>query len=165
MPELTPQHHSGDESVRTPIEERVRSVYDHGLVLTKCFDDPHGGFPEREELQLSGRIDENVLCLVFGDGIDESVDVDGKKVSRDDLCTVGSEVVLVHDLLEVDPFPDVDVRGVRDHVASRIEIHCDGIDAVVVEPFLVSMYQSTLAASGRSDEVDESHKSPDVVKG
>lgn len=155
------QGHGGHEAVGAAVEGGVGQVGEHGRLLGDAAGDHVGGLPEREELQLPGRVYEGVVGVVVApEGVLDLADVHRHEVRGDDLRPVGTQAELGHDLVEADPLPDVDVGVVRDPLRSGVEVDDHGVDLRVVEPVLEGADHGALAAPRGPDEVHAVHGFP-----
>ena len=75
-------------------------VDDGGLLATEHVDQVAARFTESEEFHLAGGVDHHQLTRQRVELLGYVTGLSGEEVSGEDLCTVGAEVVLVHDLGE-----------------------------------------------------------------
>jgi hypothetical protein len=62
--------------------------------------------------------------------------------------------VLAHDLVKVNPIPDIHVRVVGNEVGPRVKVDYHTVDPVHVKPLVERLDQGALATPGRPDEIE-----------
>lgn len=152
------------EPVGAAVEGRVGEIHQHAPVPPQRGDGGAGALPEREQLQLTRRVDQHVLGGVLSQDIGDPVHVDGHQVRRHDLGAVGTETVLLHDLLKGHPFADVDIGVVGEPVGAGIEVDDRLLYAAVPEPVAESAHEGALSAAGGTDEEYEMHWDRTVIR-
>src|SRR5439155_4193107 len=108
---------------------------------------------EREQLDLTRRVDQDVARLERLEDLRELPRVHRDHVRGRDLGAVRTEVLFLHDLREVHIIPDVEVGRILEGLGAGIQIHRDAIEALRVHPQLEGVYHRRLARSGRPEEV------------
>ena len=68
------------------------------------------------------------------------VEFGGKEIQTGDNSSVGTELVLLHDLLVVDRVPDVDVGWEGDLPAGRVQVHHVGGHLDIKQDIIANIY-------------------------
>src|ERR1051326_502350 len=135
-------------------EERVHEVGDEAAAGVQRLDDVLARLAEHEQLDLAGRVDEDLVGAEAVNFLFDFVEVEGDHVGGGDLGAVGAEAVLLHDLRDLDPLADVDVGRVRQFLGAGVEVDEHGGDAVLLGPAVVGRDERGLAGARGADEVD-----------
>src|SRR5256884_1639752 len=155
MPELDrrAQQDGGDEPGSRFHQRGVVQIHKGRVLPTEGIDQDRPRGAEREQLDLTRRVDQDVARLERLEDLRELPRVHRDHVRGRDLGAVRTEVLFLHDLREVHVIPDVEVGRILEGLGAGIQIHGDAIEALRVHPQLEGVHHRRLARSGGPEEV------------
>src|SRR6266571_9245602 len=155
MPELhrRAKQDGGDEPGSRFHQRGVVQIHEGRVLPTEGIDQDRPGGTEREQFDLTRRVDQDVARLERLEDLRKLPGVHRDHVRGRDLRAVRPEVLFLHDLREVHVVPDVEVGRILEGLGARIQVHRYAVEALRVHPQLEGVHHRRFARSGRPEEV------------